>query len=154
MLARRVLTAVAFGAALFVVSGCGTTNPVSSTNSSLDSTPPAAPQNLKSSLGDGGALVLSWDASADADVQGYDVYRYAPDPSRESAYVKINGALVTGTQYIVSDATDSESYYRVKAVDRSANVSASSSDVAAAGVSPIGAGTDVGGDPGMKHSGR
>ena len=103
MPSRRVLTAVLFGAALVVLSGCGTTNPVASTGSALDSTPPAAPQNLKASL-DAGALVLTWDASADADVQGYDVYRYAPDPSRENAYVKMNPSLVTDTQYTVPDA--------------------------------------------------
>ncbi len=154
MVSRRVLTAVAFGAALFVVSGCGTTNPVSSGSAALDSTPPAAPQNLKSTLADSGGLVLSWDASADADVAGYNVYRYSPDPSRENAYVKLNDALVTGTQYIVSDATDSEGYYRVKAVDRSANTSSASSALEAAGAVPSGSGSGIAGEPGLKNSGR
>ena len=65
MQVRRVLPAVVFGAALVMLSGCGTTNPVSSTNGALDTTPPAAPANLKAGL-DTGDLVLSWDASADA----------------------------------------------------------------------------------------
>ncbi len=151
MQVRRVLPAVVFGAALVMLSGCGSTNPVSSTSGALDTTPPAAPQNLKAGL-DAGELVLSWDASADADVAGYDVYRYAPDPSRENSYVKINVSLVTDTSYGVSDATPLNTYYLVKAVDRSSNVSASSSDiVGAASVDPAGK-TDGSDEPGIRHT--
>jgi len=150
MQVRRVLPAVVIGAALVLLGGCGTTNPVSSTNGALDTTPPAAPQNLKAGL-NAGELVLSWDASADADVAGYDVYRYAPDPSRENSYVKINSSLVTATSYEVSDATALDAYYLVKAVDRSSNVSSASADVVgAAAIEPAG-NTDLPADPGMRH---
>src|SRR5713226_8258159 len=153
MQVRRLLPAVVFGAALVVLSGCGSTNPVSTASGALDTTPPAAPQNLKAGL-DTGDLVLSWDASADADVAGYDVYRYAPDPTRENSYVKINPALVTGTSYDVGDATTQDTYYRVKAVDRSSNVSSASDDiVAAAAATPQGAG-DAPADPGMRKPGH
>ena len=153
MQSRRVLTAVLFGAALVVASGCGSTNPVSSTNA-LDSTPPAAPQNLLAKTEADGSLLLSWDASPDADVQGYDVYRYAPDPSRESAYVKINSALVTDTQYVVADASAAGDYYRIKAVDQSANLSASSSAVEGAGSAVAGGTPDAPEIPGLKRTGN
>lgn len=152
MQVRRVLPAVVCGVALFALVGCGTTNPVSSTSGGLDTTPPAAPQNLKAGLDNGGDLLLTWDASSDADVAGYDVYRYSPDPSRENAYVKINSALVTDTSYLVTDATTTDAYYRVKAIDRSSNVSSSSTAVdGAAGEATIGGGNDPS-EPGLRRA--
>jgi hypothetical protein len=154
MQVRRVFPALVCGVALFALVGCGTTNPVANTSGALDTTPPAAPQNLKTGLDDGGGLLLTWDASSDADVAGYNVYRYSPDPSRENAYVQINGALVTTTSYEVSDATPDGSYYRVKAIDRSSNVSSSSSTVDGASGTPASGGTDVTGDPGIRRLGH
>jgi len=154
MPSRRLLTAVLFGAALVVASGCGSTNPVSSTNSTLDSTPPAAPQNLLAKTDADGSLLLSWDASPDADVQVYDVYRYAPDPSRENAYVKINPTLVTATQYLVVDASIGGDYYRIKAVDQSANLSASSAAVEGAGSTATGSPDGSPEVPGLKRTGN
>jgi hypothetical protein len=124
---RRVLFAAVLAVSVVAVSGCATDNPVSSL-SGLDATAPGAPTMLKAEDHDG-SLVLSWSASADADVAGYNVYRYAPDPARENSYVKINGALVTGTRFAVTDAGSDPSWYRIKAVDTSANASAASAAI-------------------------
>ena len=83
------------------------------------------------------AATPSGSASSDADVQGYDVYRYAPSPASENSYVKINSALISDTQYLVADASETPAYYRVKAVDRSANLSASSTCDVPSDVSPL-----------------
>jgi hypothetical protein len=130
MLLRRLGSVAVLALSVAALSGCATDNPVNSLGG-LDATAPGAPTSLAASSR-GTDLVLTWDASADADVVGYDVYRYAPDPARESAYIKVNSAIVTDTEYVMTDAPASMSWYRVKAVDGSSNASASSGALAAA----------------------
>jgi fibronectin type 3 domain-containing protein len=129
MMYRRVLSAAVLAVCACMIAGCST-NPVSSLGAT-DATAPSTPSSI-SAQARGSELVLTWDESADADVAGYNVYRYAPDPSRENAYVLVNSALVTGTEYVVSDAAGDPAWYRVKAVDTSANASAASTAVQAA----------------------
>ena len=145
---RRVLSAAVLAVSLVAVSGCATDNPVSSL-SSLDASAPGAPTNFVAEDRDG-ALVLAWNASADADVAGYNVYRYSPDPARENAYVKINGALVTGTEFVVTDAGSDASWYRIKAVDTSANTSAASGAIQGAATGAPGSLEDLPADPGVE----
>lgn len=153
MMYRRTLSAAVFAVCALTIAGCST-NPVSSLGTT-DATAPGTPSSF-SAQARGSELVLTWDESADADVAGYDVYRYAPDPSRENAYVKINTALVTGTEYVVSDAVGDPSWYRVKAVDTSANASPASSAVQAAVPSPGSSDQIDPIDPGLEkqHGGR
>ncbi|MEP7028994.1 MAG: fibronectin type III domain-containing protein [Candidatus Eisenbacteria bacterium] len=149
---RRLLSVAVLAVSTFAVAGCATDNPVAAL-SNLDATAPGAPTSLQADARQG-ALVLSWDASADADVAGYNVYRYSPDPARENSYVKVNSALVSGTEYTVTDATGEASWYRVKAVDTSANSSAASSAVeASAAPASIGNTMDPG-DPGIERASR
>jgi len=129
MVARRTVSFAVLALAVAALAGCATDNPL--TAAGIDSTAPGAPTNLAASERSG-SLLLTWDASSDADVVGYDVFRYAPDPARENAYIKINGALVTDNEYTVSDASTSSSWYRVKAVDASSNASSASGALAAA----------------------
>lgn len=152
MHARRTVSFVVLALAVAAFAGCATDNPL--TASGIDSTAPGAPTNLTASAS-GGNLLLTWDPSSDADVAGYDVYRYSPDPARENAYVKINGALVTGDEYVVTDASTTSSWYRVKAVDASSNSSASSGALAAA--APTTGGADDTAplpEPGVERSSR
>ena len=128
-MAGRRTVSFAVLALAFALAGCATDNPL--TAAGIDSTAPGAPTNLAASERSG-SLLLTWDASSDADVVGYDVYRYAPDPARENSYVKINGAIVTDNEFVVSDAGSSSSWYRVKAVDASSNASNASGALAAA----------------------
>jgi hypothetical protein len=127
---RRVFCSAVLAFSLVTITGCATENPVSAVGG-IDATAPGAPTSLAAEVR-GNDLVLSWDASVDADVVGYDVYRFDPDPARENAYVKVNSAIVTDTEYAVPEASSSASWYRVKAVDTSANASAASSALAAA----------------------
>jgi hypothetical protein len=152
MLARRTVPFAVLALAVATLAGCATDNPL--TAAGIDSTAPGAPTNLAAS-DRSGSLVLSWDASADADVVGYDVYRYSPDPARENSYVKINGAIVTGNEYVVSDASDAASWYRVKAVDASSNASPASGALAAAapGVGSVTEGSDLP-EPGIERTTR
>jgi hypothetical protein len=128
MAGRRTVSFAVLALAVATLAGCATDNPL--TAAGIDSTAPGAPTNLAASERSG-SLLLTWDASSDADVVGYDVYRFAPDPARENAYVKINGAIVTDNEYVVSDASGS-SWYRVKAVDASSNASNASGALSAA----------------------
>ena len=127
---RHAFCCAVLALSLAAVTGCATDNPVSSVGG-IDATAPGAPTSLAAETR-GNDLVLSWDASVDADVVGYDVYRFDPDPARENAYVKVNGAIITDTEYTVPEASSGASWYRVKAVDTSANASAASSALAAA----------------------
>ena len=129
MFARRAVTTAVLALAVTALAGCATDNPLAP--GGIDASAPSAPTNLIAE-DRSGSLVLSWDASSDADVVGYDVYRYAPDPARENAYVKINTGLVVDTEFVVADAASPVSWYRVKAVDASANASAASGALAAA----------------------
>jgi hypothetical protein len=139
---RRVFLSAVSAFSLVAITGCATDNPVSSVGG-IDATAPGAPTSLAAEQR-GSNLVLSWDASVDPDVAGYDVYRFAPDPARENSYVKVNSALVTDTEYTVPEAPSSTSWYRVKAVDASANASAASGALAAAAP---GGSSNVGNDP-------
>lgn len=130
MQARRTLSVATLSLSLAAFSGCATDNPLSSL-SGTDAAAPGAPTSVIAHSR-GNDLVLSWDASVDADVAGYDVYLYAPDPARETSYIKVNSALITDTEYRMSDAPTTSSWYRVKAVDNSANSSAASSPLSAA----------------------
>ena len=101
MVRRQSVAALAVTLATFALTGCAGDNPVSSTNN-LDASPPSAPVNLRTEAR-GASVLLDWDASTEADVVGYDVYRYDPDPARESAYVKVNAATITDSEYLIAD---------------------------------------------------
>jgi hypothetical protein len=130
MVARRSVSLAVLALAVAALAGCATDNPLTP-NGGIDATAPSAPTHLVAE-DRAGSLVISWDASADADVVGYDVFRYSPDPARENSYVKINSGLVVGTEYVVADAPALASWYRVKAVDAGANASSASGALAAA----------------------
>lgn len=149
---RRVLSAAILAVSVVAITGCATDNPVSSL-SGLDATAPGAPTSILAEDRNG-ALVLTWNASSDADVAGYNVYRYSPDPARENAYVKINGAIVTGTEYMVTDATADPSWYRIKAVDTSANASAASGAIQGAALGAPGTVDNLPAEPGIERKSR
>ena len=123
---RSILATLAAVAALGLF-GCGSSSSPTSVSPSLDSTPPSAPEGL--------ALsptveynTLSWTASSDAGVVKYEVYQYQPDPSRDNAYVMI-GESTTASFQLIPVNTDSDTYFRVCAVDQAGNRSALSSEL-------------------------
>ncbi|WP_168442548.1 CBM96 family carbohydrate-binding protein [Pontiella desulfatans] len=76
---------------------------------------PAMPQNL-TALGGPGNIALSWDASPETYVMGYDVYR---TDYIEDDFVKINASLVTSAVYVDTAVIPGQIYYyKVRAVDQ------------------------------------
>lgn len=149
MVRRQSIATLAVALTTFALAGCSGDNPVSSTNN-LDASPPSAPVNIHTETR-GGSVLLSWDASSEADVVGYDVYRYDPDPARESAYIKVNSATITDSEYLIADRSEQGTWYRVKAVDRSSNRS-NSSGAAYAGSGVLEGGIPVESDePGIER---
>ncbi|MGH7724817.1 MAG: hypothetical protein ACREOU_05255 [Candidatus Eiseniibacteriota bacterium] len=122
MVSRRNAPLAALFVGLIALAGCGTDNPISSGDPDLDAAAPSAPANLRAEAR-GNQTVLAWDANSEATVIGYEVHRYAPDPSRENAYQLVTSSPVTSTEFQIS-AGAGEGYYRVKAVSANSKKSA------------------------------
>jgi hypothetical protein len=137
MMSRRSTSFLAALAALVALAGCGADNTLSTLDSSIDAAPPSAPTNIREETR-GALTVLAWDASPDADVAGYDIYMYLPDPAREASYVRINTTTIDGDEFVVTGASNGQSWYRVKAVDQAGNRSASSGAAFIAGIESTG----------------
>ncbi len=92
-----------------------------------DTVPPARPTGLVAN-GAGNGVQLTWSANTDVDLAGYRVYR---SDAAAGTYLPLNsGALVTDASFLDSANQAGEHwYYKVAAVDLSANESAMS-DVA------------------------
>jgi hypothetical protein len=90
-----------------------------------DTTAPAAPTDLAATAGNS-TVALDWDDNIESDLAGYNVYR---STTSGSGYAKINGAIVSSSNY--SDNTVSGGvtyYYVVRAIDTSMNESGNSNE--------------------------
>jgi hypothetical protein len=93
-----------------------------------DTTPPAAPMGLTASAGNQ-TVSLNWNNNSEPDINGYNVYR---STTSGSGYAKINGSLLSSSDYIDNSAINGTTYYYVvTAVDTSSNESGYSSQVSA-----------------------
>jgi|GEM_PF-283760 len=93
-----------------------------------DTTPPAAPTGLES-IADDNAVVLDWSSNSEGDLAGYNVYR---STTSGSGYGKLNGSLVSDSNYIDYTAANGTTYYYVvTAVDTASNESDNSSQISA-----------------------
>ena len=90
-------------------------------------TPPAAPTGLIASAGPGQLEVsLNWDDNAEPDLAGYNVYR---STTTGGPYSKINGSLVTTSDYLDTGLTGGVTYYYVvRAENTAAQESANSNE--------------------------
>ena len=131
---RHSIIAVGLAALALAAQGCGTNSTLAPTSQSLDSTAPAAP-SLVHSVKVPGGVALTWQANSEADIAGYEIYRFAPSPERDNAYVKVTSTLVTGTEWLAGDPVTCDGYYRVKAIDTSANASPASTPTLVTGIS-------------------
>jgi hypothetical protein len=93
----------------------------------LDTTAPAAPLGVSAFL-QGSSVRVNWTANGEPDLEGYGVYRSVDGGS---SYTRLNGSLVTGTQYVDSTVPggSTEAWYQVSAQDVSGNMSARSAAV-------------------------
>ncbi|MCE5184518.1 MAG: hypothetical protein LLF76_00130 [Planctomycetaceae bacterium] len=90
-----------------------------------DLTPPAAPTGLSLDL-TGIAAELNWDDNSEPDLGGYNVYR---STTSGGGYVKLNGVILTASQYTDYTTVGMQTYYYVvRAVDTSWNESANSNE--------------------------
>jgi fibronectin type 3 domain-containing protein len=95
----------------------------------IDTTPPAAPQNLAATATAGTGVSLTWTANSESDLAGYNVYRSTLSPV-STAGTPLNASILVSPSYTDSNiAAGSTYYYRVVAVDTSANKSAGSNEV-------------------------
>ena len=98
-----------------------------------DTTPPAPPSGLNATAGDE-SVSLDWADNAEPDLAGYDVYR---STTPGGPYTKVNGSLVTTSDYSDTGLSNGTTYYYVvKAVDTSGNESAASAEVSATPKAP------------------
>jgi len=93
-----------------------------------DTDAPSAPTGL-TAIGDDQVVWLGWDDNSESDLEGYNVYR---STTSGSGYVKLNGTLLSSSDYNDIDVTNVTAYYYVvTAVDTSFNESVYSSEVSA-----------------------
>lgn len=90
-----------------------------------DIVPPSAPLNF-SATASGSAVVLSWDANAEPDMAGYNVYK-----NTESGWIRLNSALIAGTTFTEGNLLNGAYAYRVTAVDKVGNESSPSNEATA-----------------------
>src|SRR6266540_3987819 len=105
---------------------------------SADTTPPAQPQGLVATAGDG-SVSLNWTPNSDADLAGYNLYRATTSPVPTTG-TPVNGStLLTSPGYIDTGLTNGTTYYYVVvAVDNVGNASTASAEAVA---TPIPSGT-------------
>ena len=122
----KKLLVVSLLAAAFSFSGCGSDK---STQVPMlaDDAPPLTPTGLTCQVGNSLIPVLTWTPNTEADLAGYRVYIYDPDPRRNGSYVLQNpDGLLTEARWTSSPIQyDQVLWVRLTAVDAGGNESAS-----------------------------
>ncbi len=110
-----------------VLGGCGTGSDPVAPSSVIDNAPPQAPSGLATALNASNVRVLEWAPNPEADLAGYQVYQYSPDPGRDNAYVLV-ATVSAGTTEWALPVTESMqvTWVRLRALDASGNRSAES----------------------------
>lgn len=107
-------------------------NPVT-TLVATDTTPPAIPTGLTATSGDT-SISLDWTDNADSDLSGYNVYQSTDNVN----FSKVNTTLISVSSYNVTGLVNGSIYYfKVSAVDTSANESSQTASVSATPVAPV-----------------
>ena len=105
----------------------GYSNEVSATPA--DTIPPAVPTNLTAAAGHG-TVSLNWNDNGESDLAGYNIYR---STTSGSGYAKLNGSLLTSSDYNDSTVSNGTTYYYiVTAADTGSNESGYSGEASAA----------------------
>jgi PKD repeat protein len=93
-----------------------------------DKTPPAAPAGLSAKALGAGKVQLNWQAVAEADVVGYNIYRAV----QGAQFAKVAGPLAAAAYVDQGLSAQAEYVYRVTAIDVARNEGANSAEVALA----------------------
>jgi rhamnogalacturonan endolyase len=93
-----------------------------------DTTAPLAPTGLSATAWDA-TVSLDWNDNGESDLDGYNIYR---STTSGSGYSRLNGLLLSSSNYTDNSVTNGTTYYYVvTAVDKSSNESNYSSEVSA-----------------------
>jgi hypothetical protein len=104
------------------------------TSITVDLTVPATPGTISVTSASASSISLDWPNNGDADVWGYDLYR-ATSPG--GPYTKLNGAVLTTSQYVDNSVTTGQTYYyRVRCLDNAGNESGDSATASATAMDP------------------
>lgn len=107
--------------------GCGAGQNPAAPAASLDSSPPQAPVGLVQTVDASNQSIVQWTPNSEADLGGYQVYLYSPDPTRDNAYVLAATLAAGQTSWDLPDADGSTtSWVKLCALDRTGNRSAES----------------------------
>lgn len=121
---RRVLSTVAVFASVAVLAGCSNGDNPTAADIPTDSSAPAAPV-VQGTTFNGSADVLDWNASASANVSGYEIYFYSPSPTRDNSFVLVGTVGANETEFVLPGGSGTE-YFRVRAISSTGVRSASS----------------------------
>jgi hypothetical protein len=144
---RHVVPLLVLLALAALLAGCSK-NSTPTGVSPLDEAPPAAPTQIASAPDLSSASVrLVWNASTSANVAGYEVYQYSPDPSRENAYLMIGRTDAATTSLSLPGVSEPVSLtYRLRSVSGS-GIRSEWSEIATILVVPQAIGSDTEADP-------
>lgn len=123
-----ILAPIAMLALAAALTGCGNsaTGPTAG-SPTTDTAAPGAPVGLSSTYDNvAGAEMLQWSASPEADVTGYEIYIYSPDPARTNSYALFGTVSSDRTSYPLLPSPGGNEFYRVRAIDGSGNRSGES----------------------------
>ncbi len=154
---RRVLSICALGATLAFLAGCSSnSNGPTAADIPTDNSAPSAPVVLGSSRNvTDGTDVLTWQPSASANVTGYEVYMYSPDPARDNSYELLGVTRGPISQFQLPAADDGAvQYFRVKAVSSTGVRSAASATSTITRTSFVAGGGHREPGPGMHEGGE
>ena len=122
--------------------GCGAAKTPVSPSAVIDSAPPQAPVGLAQAVNASEVRVLTWTANPEADLGGYQVYQYLPDPSRDNAYVLVATVSAATHEWpLPTDVGVVITWVRMRALDQAGNRSGESAACRVAFL-PLSAGTE------------
>lgn len=123
---RSLFMLLLIASSVLVLAGCKVSDVAGLDPAILDNTAPPSPSGLSATYAPSTSItMLSWDASAAADVAHYDIYMATGDPAMDGSYVKVAEVSSASTSWSMPQTTTDVVYdCRVKAVDASSNASA------------------------------
>ena len=125
-----------------MLGGCSKNTTPTGLDPALDQAPPAIPAQIVAELdASTGTGALDWTPSSSANAASYQIYQYAPNPNRESAYVLVGETEAATTYYTLPPTSLGTFYYRLRTTSTTGVQSAWSATVQVT-VAPGG-----GGDP-------
>jgi hypothetical protein len=116
-------------AVIVIAAGCGQDKATTPLNQAADTASPSTPTGLAFTGQTDTKFMIEWTPCADADVAGYRIYRYDPDPSRQNAYVALSETPWIHSGITLRGTPGTTYFFRVTSLDTSSNESAMSDPI-------------------------